>query len=79
MITEVLHTANVEHKNWKQESNEFLRNYKATLLTTTVTFPAKMRLLEFSFLSSAVGSFLALQGSIHGNFIKTLISLQSLN
>ena len=78
MITEVLHTANVEHKNWKQESYEFLRNYKATPLTTTAKFPAET-LIEFSFLSSAVDSFLALQGRIHGNFIKTLISLQSLN
>ena len=35
MIGKVLHTANVEHKNWKQEHYKFLKNFWETPHTDT--------------------------------------------
>ena len=42
MIGKVLHTANVEQKNWKQALHKFLRNYKATPYTSTGKSPAEI-------------------------------------
>ena len=39
-VKKVIHTAKIEHKNWKQELQNFLRNYRATPHATTEVAPA---------------------------------------
>ena len=41
-LEKVIHTAKVESKNWRQELNTFLRNYRATPQLTTKEAPADL-------------------------------------